>query len=723
MKSNFALVVLFLLLAMVTGLSACSTQPSPTTIVSPTATPLPPTSTVTATATATLIPTPTATPTPAYPLGPLDPLPAAPILTDKNIEKIELLMDFSATAPDFRVEFSDDGKWMILYESKGAVVYDTQTFEKHKEFTNDEEGDLIRSFVAGASTDGHFIVTGKNLLNLSINETVPLSIDPASIQQLVLSPSGDLCAVIANDGMIHIFNTGDGKELTFFPNLEKKNPSQSIFFGSDGKFLFVQSYIYSKYESAVLWSVYKADTGTWVGEFRAPLSGNIQSGADYYFLSGDNLQRDESCDLHVYRIWPQEKINVLKITSDFTNCKTYEGEYPSEAFFGNLLVVITYLEKGNEREFHLNAWNVESGESLLDQTSPEPAFVLDAEKDGQFFAFYKPTSGTIEIIGRDGKPIKIFDGFYDLSSTEVVHSVDGKIRALINGNTISLVDTSSKSIFRIVRIDADQIQQVVFLSNNDMLIRPFEWSFEGLWLYKMADGSLHQVIFNEMFGNITLLPGNRQFLVEACVMGCGLSLYDLETFQRMQTFDAPGMSLQSYDISSDGKWLALSGSQHRNIFVFDIARGRAVFDLPVIKFVPDWLQFSPDGQILYLAGAGTSRNTILQTWDMQTGKKLSELEITPDWLASFLADFIDPAEFNLQWNSLRLSPDGELIAFVYASPVNQGEKTGFNLLAYWRVGEEKPFAVIKNFPLDYMPAFSADGRFLVVDSSLWGVKP
>ena len=103
--------------------------------------------------------------------------------------------------------------------------------------------------------------------------------------------------------------------------------------------------------------------------------------------------------------------------------------------------------------------------------------------------------------------------------------------------------------------------------------------------------------------------------------------------------------------------------------------------------------------------------------------KLSEMEITQDWLADFLADFIDPAEFNLRLNSLSLSPDGELIAFVYATPVNQGEKTGFSLLAYWRVGEEKPFAVIKNFPLDYIPVFSADGRFLVVDSSLWGVRP
>ena len=732
MKSNFIFVVLFLLLALGTGLSACATQTSPTATASPTVTPLPPTFTPTLTPspTATSIPTLTPTPTPAYPLGLLDPLPAAPILTDKNIEKIEPLMDFSATAPDFRIEFSDDGKWMILRQSEISTVYDTQTFEKYKEFTNDEEGVLIRSFVVGASTDGSFIVTGKNLLNLSANETIPLSIDPNLIQQLVLSPGGKFCAAIASDGMIHVFNTNDGKELTVFPNLGEENSSQGIFFGSDEKFLFVQSYASYGYGVGVLWSVYKADTGTWVGEFRAPLSENIQPGADYYFLSGDNFKRTESCDLHVYRIWPQEKINIVKITSDYTNCKTYEGKYPSDAFFGNLLVVITYIEKGNEREYHLNAWNVETGAPLFDQISPEPAFVLDAQKDGQYFAFYKPVSGTIEIIGGDGRLIKSFNGFYDLSTDKVIfsmyrklrdkviHSIDGKLRALVNEDTITLVDTSSKSVLRIIRME-EQVDQVVFLPDNDILVE----TFEGLWRYKMADNSLRQALFSMGLGNITLLPDNSQFLVEECVVGCGLSRYDLETFQRMQTFDAPGMSLQSYDISSDGKWLALSGSKHRNIFVFDIARGRVAFDLLVLKFVPNWLQFSPDGQILYLAGAGTSHNTILQTWDMQTGKKLSELEITPDWLASFLTDFIDPAEFNPRLNSLRLSPDGELIAFVYATPVNQGEKTGFSLLAYWRVGEEKPFAVIKNFPLDYIPVFSADGRFLVVDSSLWGVRP
>lgn len=383
MKLNFIFVVLFLLLVLGVGLSACVVQIAPTATASPTVTSLSPTFTPTLTPSPTTTPTSTLTPTPtpAYPLSPLDPLPASPILTDKNIEKIEPLMDFSATAPNFRIEFSDDGKWIVLHESEGSVIYDTQTFEKYKEFTNDEEGVLIRSFVVGASTDGRFIVTGKNLLNLSTNETIPLSIDPNVIMQLVLSPGGTYCAVVASDGMIHIFNTSDGKELTFFPNLGEESPSQGIFFGSNDEFLFVQSYASYGYGDAILWSVYKADTGTWVGDFRAPLSENIQPGADYYFLSGDNLQRDESCDLHVYRIWPQEKINVLNSTSDFTNCKTYEGEYPSEAFFGNLLVVITYLEKGNEREFHLNAWNVESGESLLDQTSPEPVFVLDAEKD------------------------------------------------------------------------------------------------------------------------------------------------------------------------------------------------------------------------------------------------------------------------------------------------------------------------------------------------------
>jgi len=728
MKPNSRFILFLTLLG--TSLSACATPPPIDTPIPPTVTPPLPTVTATATATATLIPTPTATPTPVYPLGPLDPLPAAPVLNDKNIGQIEPLMEFSSVAPDFRVEFSDDGKWMILYGSDLATVYDTQTFEKYKEFTNDEKNILANSFVVEASADGRFIVTGKYLVNLSTHETVPLDIDPNLIQKLALSPGGSFCAVIASDGMIHVFNNNDGKEVTAFPNLGEEDPSQGIFFGSDEKILFVQSYASYGFGVAVLWSVYKAETGTWVGEFRFPLSGNIQSGANYYFLSGDNLQRTESCDLHVYRIWPQEKINVLKIPVNSTNCKTYGGKYASEAFFGNLLVVITYVENGNEREYHLNAWNAETGAPLFDQISPEPVFVLDAQKDGQYFAFYKPVSGTIEIVGGDGRLIKSFNGFYDLSidkvifsmygqlRDKVIHSIDGKLRALVNEDTITLVDTSSKSVLRIIRME-EQVDQVVFLPDNDILVE----TFEGLWRYKMADNSLRQALFSMGLGNITLLPDNSQFLVEECVVGCGLSRYDLETFQRMQTFDAPGMSLQSYDISSDGKWLALSGSQHRNIFVFDIARGRVVFDLPVIKFVPDWLQFSPDGQILYLAGAGTSRNIMLQTWDMQTGKKLSEMEITQDWLADFLADFIDPAEFNLRLNSLSLSPDGELIAFVYATPVNQGEKTGFSLLAYWRVGEEKPFAVIKNYPLQGSPFFSADGRFLVVDSSLWGVRP
>jgi WD40 repeat protein len=631
-------------------------------------------------------------------------------------------MEFSSAAADFHVEFSDDGKWMILHRSEISTVYDAQTFEKHQEFTKDEKDILVNSFIVGASTDGRFIVTDKILLNLSTHETVPLDIDPNLIRKLALSPGGSFCAVIASDGMIHVFNNDDGNEVTTFPNLGKGDPSQGIFFGSDEKFLFVQSYAPYGFDVAVLWSVYKADTGTWVGEFRFPLSGNIQSSADYYFLSGDNLQRTESCDLHVYRIWPQEKINIVKITSDSPTCKTYKGKYASEKFFGDLLVVITYIENSNERDYHLNAWNVESGEPLLDQTSAEPVFILDAQKDGQYFAFYKPVSGTIEIVGGDGRLIKSFNGFYDLSNDKVIHSIDGKLRALVNEDTITLVDTSNKSVLRIIRMD-EQVNQVVLLPNNDMLVK----TFDGLWHYKAADNSLRQVLYNMFFGfeggGITLLPDNRQFFVESYVQGFGLSLYDLETFQRVRTFDAPGMQMLSNTISLDGKRLALSGFKHKNVFVFDIARGTVTFDLPVLKFVPFWLQFTPDGQILYLAGSGVSSNTILQTWDMQNGKQLSEAEFTQDWLTGFLANSIEPEKFNLRLSSLSLSPDGDLILLIHAESVNQEEKDNFNLLAYWRLGEEKPFAVIKNFPLDYLPAFSADGRFLIVDSSLWGVRP
>jgi WD40 repeat protein len=613
-----------------------------------------------------------------------------------------------------------------------------------------EIGISAHSFVLGVTSNGKFAITGRDIWNLETLkiETISLDSDP---RQITLSPDGShYAATVYDDDLIHLFNLMDGKEILTIPNPAGREPwwQEPLFFTGDGKFLLAQANVSYQGGLSDSWTIYHVQNGTWSGELRPPLSANIQPGANYNFLKGDNPNPfwwESACDLHIYTLWPQQKINVLKIPAEPAICHTYgdgQSAYPPHQFFGNLLVTVTH----NEKEYRLNAWNVETGDMFLNRAASEPAFVLGAHKDGLFFAFYKPDDGAIEIYGKDGSLVKRIEGHYQFSARKIIHSVDGKLRALLADDSVTLIDTSTQKMLRVFRPVIDsELTDTVFSTDSSTLLVVGD---ESQWLYSTADGSLFKSA-NLSFNSLNAIPGANLAVVSNGRQVCA-SLYDITSLEQAKSFSAPGNSIGATAISPDGSLLAISGQRNTSVFIYTAADARVAQQLPVLKFAPNWMQFSPDGKNLYVADIETDdypdHRNMLQTWDLTTGEMTLELEVIPNWLANYIStDEFKGTDFLLK--SISLSRDGSFMVMrIRALDTN---KTGIwkdrHILAFWRVGEKMPFAIWKSIDFNSdqsewldqngttrfeyalphgKPAFSPDGKYLVFDDiEWWGVYP
>lgn len=751
-----------------------SASPSPTWTASPAPS---------ATPTLTPLPSPTPTATPSYPLGMLHNLPPAPPITRDNLSRITPLMEFD-TPLTFRIEFSDNGKWMLWYQQGRLAIYDTETFTLQKETVSSGQdfgfvpgtdwvilhASVIWDLAQGRehwraypqppadlqpappglaaepelpefitiSSDGKRAANDFQEWDLTTLRTRPRA---SPWWPVAFSPNGERYAV-GRVNEIDLFDQ-NGQKIKTLTTLDW-NPE--FFFSQDGKFLTLESYTSYGAGIAPLWVMYNAQNGTVVGEIGPPLSYHIQPRAKYVLLKGDDphwSNLSEECDWHIYRVWPRQKLSRLVVPASPALCQTHfhpdyywdwDSPFPSHRFFDALLVTITR----NEKEYRLNAWNVETGALLLDMVSPETVFLLSAQKDGQWFAFYKPDSGRVEIYDAAGTLRHQFDGLYDLTARKVIHSSNGQLRALVNEETITVVDLAAGSVLHVLRPDTrNGINDAIFLPDSERILTIEN---DKVWLYDARSGALLTTQTLRSYGDLQAGPGAGQFMV-IDDWGKGVYVYDSSTFRLLRLFSAPGNSLSSMALSPDGKWLATGGTKNRSAFVYNVERGTVRWELPIARFAPNWMQFSPDGKTLYVGDLpdgsilyGQDSRQMFQVWDMQTGRMTSEVEVTLDWLDGW----IDRAALErerwpnsrsaLSLQSADMLQTGDILLGMTINFMGDGWYSNWNtMLAVWRPGESRLTAAVR------LPVWSLyvqspfriliDHRFVQIDRTWWGVRP
>ena len=174
----------------------------------------------------------------------------------------------------------------------------------------------------------------------------------------------------------------------------------------------------------------------------------------------------------------------------------------------------------------------------------------------------------------------------------------------------------------------------------------------GIWLYDAAT-----------FDELALLTGHKEevsvvaFSPDGTKLASGsgfhfpgtLKLWDVETGENIDTFQAEGGSTDSVSFSPDGKTLAWAD------ILWEVDTGQKL-DIPIDKKLFK-VMFSPDGKILAGTGISTVERTragVIKFYEVETGRLINTLtatQPTTKW-----------SESSKRVSSIAFSPDGRLLA-------------------------------------------------------------
>jgi WD40 repeat protein len=284
--------------------------------------------------------------------------------------------------------------------------------------------------------------------------------------------------------------------------------------------------------------------------------------------------------------------------------------------------------------------------------------------------------------------------------------------AFIQPNMVTITDIAGtgKST-QTLRLTADRPwSDGAFLKNNQFLVI----GQGSLSLFDLSSGrELKKVdLYCCLNKQIYLLPDGERALIPSRT---GMDMYDLAKLERIQGYDAPGNSSMVADVSPDGRLLALAGERNKSVFVFDVERAVVQQTLKVERFVAVNVKFLGNDQVMLTDEL--SDFNLLQVWDMETGKKAREIQLTDEMFGL-------PAKERFRIASVAVHPSGEFFVMAISSSKP--------LLVFWAADADQPFAVIgtteqgipsfnyatKTDVLEFMD----ESRLLVVDT-LWGVIP
>jgi WD40 repeat protein len=249
-----------------------------------------------------------------------------------------------------------------------------------------------------------------------------------------------------------------------------------------------------------------------------------------------------------------------------------------------------------------------------------------------------------------------------------------------------------------------------FLKNNQFLVI----GQGSLSLFDLSSGrELKKIdLYCCLDKRVYLLPDGERALAPSRT---GMDLYEVEKLKRIQGYDAPGNSSMVADVSLDGSLLALAGERNRSVFVFDVERAVVLHTLKVERFVAVNVKFLGSDQLILTDEL--SDFNLLQFWDMETGKKARDIQLTDEMFGL-------PAKERFRVASVAVHPSGEFFVMAISSSKP--------LLVFWEADADQPFAVMdvaskgissfnyatKTDVLEFMD----ESRLLVIDS-IWGIVP
>ena len=207
------------------------------------------------------MPTPASTatatqPSLIYPAFFQTPLPESASITADNVKDLRSLTDFERTGID-RVDFTDDGRWIMLHSANGVSVYDGQTFALKRTFPSgfyypipgrnwlvvenalvwdldsDAQKYAFTSQVKAVSQNGAYLATENEIIKLADGS----SVTPVKGTNPQFSPTGKEFAIV-NAGNVALYALDN--PASSLAQIPYPQDAVEYFFSADGTALFTR---------------------------------------------------------------------------------------------------------------------------------------------------------------------------------------------------------------------------------------------------------------------------------------------------------------------------------------------------------------------------------------------------------------------------------------------------------------------------------------------------
>lgn len=334
----------------------------------------------------------------------------------------------------------------------------------------------------------------------------------------------------------------------------------------------------------------------------------------------------------------------------------------------------------------LHLWNVNTGKKLFTLERQQNIDSLAFSSDGKLLGTVDYYEGLRLWDTATGKEVRKIAGAWN----DLAFSADGQRVAAFSRDGGAKVWTLSdgKEVFDLKPAPEGYPITLAFAPDNKILAFGFP---EEVVLCDVSSGK-----------QLRSIPSSSRQLVFSpdskllAFSGTAIRLCDVATGKAIGPPAGHEADVSCLVIAPDGRSVATFSSFDRVVRVWDAASGRPLVHIAAHNSYVRSGAFSPDGRFLVTGGG----DSVLRSWDRQTGKELRQ----------FTIESADPARENLQVMAMALSSDGErLISFVVG-----GDMAQIIQVHVWDIATGKRLARRALQHVGYETRFSPDARSLAI---------
>ena len=554
----------------------------------------------------------------------------------------------------FHFAYSSDGSKVAVASTIGVWLYDTETYEEMKLFTDNTDYFHFVDFSPDGNTligvihdyDSSYTIQIWDIISGDLISTLKGELSRGV--NTVFNPNSNTIAIIGKNGrFIHIWNliTEELIELR-----DHTAGVQRIDFSPDGKTLASGG----KDEKIRLWDVES-------GELKHTFAGHALSIDFLKYAFDGKMIVSHGGDNNVCA-WNAESGELIHIISDF------KDEITDLDFAADGKTLGTVNSNGL-----IQTWNMHTGRKLDEfkwnthieflQFSPDTGIIAAYDDKGTTLLFSSnglELHHTFKMIGRE-------------YINDLAFSPDGRMIAASNGFDINFWNVESGDLVNSITGYHEVVGKALFIPDRDLLV-----SFDsGVRIWDLKTRKLQKTLSStESVRCIQLSPDGN-------TLACGNSdnlvlLFDVNTWLNKYTLKGHIDGISSVAFSPDGNTL-ISSSWDNIMRLWNIHTGKYISILKGDTSEPEFVVFNPNGQNVVSLDEGKMR-----IWDIDTG---------------ILEKTIDTEEEEIY--SYAFSPDGRMIVS------SAGKK-----ILFWDIDSGE---LMNNLPVDTWVnslAFSPDGNII-----------